>query len=237
MALIRSVTVGERVIDLHKFTGEVVDEKKWSTTQVSGGGGGYNVGLGQNNPVTISSVSTTHDQFFLKNDSGQEMAVELANAELALRKGHRVTVFWGILQGQERGSYVAIYNHTTNNLTKIDPGHPRLGVEAGFRVGGAGMDLRASLEFVSTGWGWLASSFCSLREGKRKKEEQGQLTDTLRAAVDGAIVMREGRVRCALHFMRPCANQPWWARNQTGNVSYILVNYENNFWNHPLFYC
>jgi hypothetical protein len=105
---------------LHAFTGEVVDEKKWSTTQVSGGGGGYNVGSGRNNPVTISSVSHTHDQFFLKNESGQEKVVETVNAGLAIRKGHRVTVMWGVLQGMERGQYLAIYNHTTDTLTRFD---------------------------------------------------------------------------------------------------------------------
>ena len=87
MALIRSVTVGDRTIALYAFTGEVVDEKKWGTTEVGSSGGGYNAGSGQNNPVTISSVSHTHDQFFLKNDSGQEMAVETTDAGLALRKG------------------------------------------------------------------------------------------------------------------------------------------------------
>ena len=185
MALIRSVTVGERVIDLHKFTGEVVDEKKWSTTQVSGGGGGYNVGSGQNNPVTISSVSTTHDQFFLKNDSGQEMAVELADAGLALRKGHRVTVFWGIIQGQERGPYVAIYNHTTNNLTKIDPAIQGL---AGQPASGL-----VTLAWIASifgiclyGLGFIGIIILFIAGGKRKKRNQ-ELTDTLRAAVDGVI--------------------------------------------------
>jgi hypothetical protein len=40
MALIKTVTVGDRIIDLFTFQGEVLDEKKWATTQVSGSGGG-----------------------------------------------------------------------------------------------------------------------------------------------------------------------------------------------------
>lgn len=119
MPFIRTVTVGDRIIDLHSFQGEVVDEKKWATTQVSGGGGGYNVGSGQQSSVTISSTTTTHDQFFLRNDEGQEIAVEMADAGLALRKGHRVTVLWGVMKGSERGPYVAVYNHTTGNLNII----------------------------------------------------------------------------------------------------------------------
>ena len=185
MALIRSVTVGERVIDLHKFTGEVVDEKKWSTTQVSGGGGGYNAGSGQNNPVTISSVSTTHDQFFLKNDSGQEMAVELANAGLALRKGHRVTVFWGIIQGQKHGRYFAIYNHTTNNLTKMDSDIQELAVPP--TSGMVTLAWIASIFGICLyGLGFIGIIILFIAGGKRKKRNQ-KLADTLRVAVDGVI--------------------------------------------------
>ena len=185
MALIRSVTVGDRIIDLHRFSGEVVEEKKWATTQVSGGGGGYNVGSGQNNPVTISSVSRTHDQFFLKSDTGQEMAVETTDAGLALRKGHRVTVFWGILQGQERGPYVAIYNHTTKSLTKMDA---------------AIQDLAAK---PASGWvvlAWIASLFgicfyglgiigivvLFVAGGNRKRKNRERVA-SLQAALEGAI--------------------------------------------------
>jgi hypothetical protein len=116
MSSAQSVTIGQQHIELHTFTGEVVDEKKWTSTQVSSSGGGYNVGSGQNNPVSISSSSETHDQFFLKDETGREQAIELTNANVAIRKGHRVTVIWGILRGQERGPYLAIYNHNTSTL-------------------------------------------------------------------------------------------------------------------------
>ncbi|HET7624535.1 MAG TPA: hypothetical protein VFM25_04660 [Verrucomicrobiae bacterium] len=120
MALIQSVAVGNRVIDLYAFQGEVIDEKKWSSTHVSGSGGNYNVGSGQINPVTISSSTATHDQFFLRGEDGQEMAVELVNSGLALRKGHRISVAWGIIKGNERGQYIAAYNHNTGSLVKFD---------------------------------------------------------------------------------------------------------------------
>jgi hypothetical protein len=120
MPLIQTVTVGNRVIDLLSFTGEVLDEKKWATTHVAGGGGGYNVGSGQQNAVTISSTTVTHDQFFLRDDAGQEQAFETANAGLALRKGHRVSVLWGVIRGGPNGPTLAIYNHTTGTLTRFD---------------------------------------------------------------------------------------------------------------------
>ena len=185
MALIRSVTVGDRIIDLHQFSGEVVEEKKWATTQVSGGGGGYNVGSGRNNPVTITSVSRTHDQFFLKSDSGQEMAVETTDAGLALRKGHRVTVFWGILQGQERGPYVAIYNHTTKSLTKMESAIQ--GLVAKPTSGLVMLAWIASIFGICLyGLGIIGIIVLFITGGNRKRRNRG-LVATLQAALDGAI--------------------------------------------------
>jgi hypothetical protein len=185
MALIRSVTAGDRIIDLHKFSGEVMEEKKWATTQVSGGGGGYNVGSGRNNPVAIASVSQTHDQFFLKDDGGQEMAVEMTDAGVAVRKGHRVTVFWGAVNGQERGPYVAIYNHTTNHLTKIDPAIQGLVVES--------TSLPTLLAWFASlfgiciyGLGIIGIVLLLIAGGKRKRRNKERL-DALQPALDAAI--------------------------------------------------
>lgn len=110
----QSVTIADRAIDLYKFSGEVVDEKMWTTTQVSGGGGGYNVGSGKQNPISISSTSVAHNQFFLKSDSGEEKAIELPESSVAFRKGHRVTVFWGQTSGTNQSQYVGVVNHTLN---------------------------------------------------------------------------------------------------------------------------
>jgi hypothetical protein len=190
MALIRSVTVGDRTIALHAFTGEVVDEKKWGTTQVGSSGGGYNVGSGQNNPVTISSVSHTHDQFFLKNDSGQEMAVETTDAGLALRKGHRVTVIWGILQGTERGRYLAIYNHTTDTLTKFDPAIQGLAMKP--PPGMLPLAWIASIFGIclyGLGIIGIVALFISGRKRNRKNKEQ---VDLFRPVVDRAIAEVKG---------------------------------------------
>jgi hypothetical protein len=185
MALIQSVTVGDRIIALHAFTGEVVDEKKWSTTQVSGGGGGYNVGSGQNNPVTISSVSHTHDQFFLKNESGQEMAVEAVDAGLAIRKGHRVTVIWGIPPGADRGPYLAIYNHTTDIITKFDAAIQNLAMKpAPGLLPLAWIASIFGICFYGLGIIGIIVLFISGRNRNRKNK---QLADLFRPEVDRAI--------------------------------------------------
>jgi hypothetical protein len=185
MASIRSVTVGTRIIDLHKFSGEIVDEKRWATTQVSGSGGGYNVGSGGTNPVSISSVSQTHDQFFLKNESGQEMAIELTDAGLAVRKGHRVTVFWGIIQGQANGPYVAVYNHTTNDLRVIEPGIQRLAVPPTSGLVPIGW-LVSAVAFCFYGLG-IIGLIAMFILGRRRKSRNQHLANTLREAVNSAV--------------------------------------------------
>jgi hypothetical protein len=181
MALIKSVTVGDRIIDLYNFHGEVVDEKKWATTQVSGGGSTTQAtGYASNAPIT--SATTTHDQFFVRSDDGQEMAVETANAGLALRKGHRVTVFWGIIKGNESGPYVAIDNHTTGNLTKIDSAIYNLavpGASMGFLMG----IIVGVFAICFYGLGIIVLAFLLIQRSKRKQ----QLLGTLRPVIDEAI--------------------------------------------------
>ena len=182
MALIQTVTVGSRVIDLYTFTGEVADEKKWATTHVSGGGGGYNVGSGQNNPVTISSQTTTHDQFFIRDEAGKEMAFEMANTGLALRKGHRVTVLWGIIKGNDRGPNIAVYNHTTDNLTLIQSSITSLAIPpTPFSI-----TIAYFVSIFATclyGLGLIALiALIVYRSGQKK-----QLLATFRPAVDAAV--------------------------------------------------
>jgi hypothetical protein len=182
MALINSVAVGDRIIDLITFQGEVVDEKKWATTQVAGGGGGINTGSGLPNQVTITSVSTTHDQFFLRNNEGQEKAFEFANAGLALRKGNRVTVLWGTIKGNEHGKYLAVYNHTTGQLSQIPDSINNLAIPP--------MPVPVFIGYVAGvlgicfyGVGFVVLAVLIITRSKRKKE----LIATFRPAVETAI--------------------------------------------------
>lgn len=109
MQLINNVTIGRRAIDLYTFTGEVLGEKKWSSTHVSGGGSS-----------NVYSSTTTHNQFFLRDDAGREESFTAPSANLALRKGHRVTVLWGIAQGENGGLILGVRNHNTGHLTKLN---------------------------------------------------------------------------------------------------------------------
>lgn len=181
----QTVTVGNRRIDLYTFKGEVLEEKKWASTQVSGGGGGYNYGSGQQNPISITSTTTTHDQFFLRDDSGQEKAFETSNAGLALRKGNRVTVLWGIIQGNNSGPNLAIYNHSTGTLTKFDQGicgmvtTPPPGYSTWLMILGV-----FALCLYGAGIIILAVAFYAR---SRHKKQQNALHATFLAAVEGVI--------------------------------------------------
>jgi hypothetical protein len=181
MPVIQTVTVGDRIIELSTFRGEVVEEKKWATTQVAGGGG-INTGPGQHTPVTISSASTTHDQFFLRSDDGQERAFEMADAGLALRKGHRVTVLWANIKGIERGAYLAVYNHTTAALTPFPSAVSELAIPPlptsmliGFIAGFFGICLY--------GLGFIVLIVLFMKRSKEKK----QALAAFRPVVDAAI--------------------------------------------------
>jgi hypothetical protein len=108
-------------VALWAVTGEVVGEKKWSTTAVSGGGGGGLIlgGDGFISRTRITSNTSIHDQVFVRTDDGGELPVELTNVNLAVRVGHRVTVLWGIRKGRERGPFLGLYVHDTDALTEL----------------------------------------------------------------------------------------------------------------------
>jgi hypothetical protein len=102
--------------EVYSFTGMVEESGKNMETKVYGGGGGGATyqGTGGSAPVTISSRTVVHDQFFLVNAEGREQAFQLQDFNLAARKSNILTVFWGIKSGRESGNYFAIKNHSTN---------------------------------------------------------------------------------------------------------------------------
>jgi len=182
MAPSQTVSVGNRIIEFHTFTGVVLEEKKWTTTQVSGGGGGYNVGSGHQNPVTISSSTTTHSQFFLRDDAGQERAFEITDFNVAVRQGHRVTVLWGIIQGNPNGPYLAVCNHTTGDLTQSPSGVNALAALP--------MSTGILLAYIASffaiclyGLGIVALIILMVQRSGQKK----QMLAAVRSAVDSAI--------------------------------------------------
>ncbi|MFN3997762.1 hypothetical protein [Algoriphagus sp.] len=109
---------GATAFDLQSFSGKVEESGKNMETRVSGGGGGGATyqGTGGTAPISITSKTVIHDQLFLTNKEGKERSFQLQDFNLACRKGNEVTVFWGIKKGKSNGSYLAVKNHTTDQV-------------------------------------------------------------------------------------------------------------------------
>lgn len=128
--------------DLHNFSGIVEESGKNLETRVSGGGGGGATyqGTGGTAPVTITSKTVIHDQLFLTGKEGKERSFQLQDFNLACRRGNEVTVYWGIKQGKESGQYLAVKNHTTDQVFfddgQISSMFLNLWIQAGLILGG-----------------------------------------------------------------------------------------------------
>lgn len=126
MAKTSEVTLKGMRFAIYSLTGEVKDSRKWTSTEVSGeggGGGGYvhgGSGYVSAQPVSIESTTTTHDQLFVQGPDGKEICVETTDANLQVRPGHKVSVVWGIKKGKDQGYYWAIFNHNTEKTNWLD---------------------------------------------------------------------------------------------------------------------
>jgi len=83
-------------------------------TRVHGSGGGSN-GYGSTAPVNISSTTTIHDQFFLKDKTGKESSFQLQDFNVACREGNELSVIWAIKKGGKTGPYIVVHNRTTSD--------------------------------------------------------------------------------------------------------------------------
>jgi hypothetical protein len=108
MASIGPVTVGSKVINLHAFSGEVVEQQKSSYTEVTNDNNNY------------QRATTTHyNKLFIKNSNGEERSIEIVDAGFSARAGSKASMIWGIKQGKEEGPYVAVVNHDTGSVHTI----------------------------------------------------------------------------------------------------------------------
>jgi hypothetical protein len=100
---------------VHRFTGRVAGTTKGHSSWVSGSVGGMVINGSGSVGGTISSGTTVHDQFFLVDNDGKEMAVQINNADVAVRDGQVVSAVWAIKKGKDRGPFILFRNHTTND--------------------------------------------------------------------------------------------------------------------------
>lgn len=113
--------VNGRSYQVHAFAGTVLDHKKRSVTEVSGGGGGgggysyRGTGSSYQAPIRIKSTTTTHDDVILQSENGHEQAFQLLDFDLATRSSHTLTVLWAVGNGKKEGPYFGVFNHNTGS--------------------------------------------------------------------------------------------------------------------------
>lgn len=128
MTELAEIAVLSRNIQIFHTSGEVMEARKWTTTEVSGGGGegvvsgtnGHVSGYSYADPVT--STTTTHDQFFIRCTDGKERVLKLANKDVQARTGNWVTLLLAIPEGKESGAYVAVINHDLDESRVLTDG-------------------------------------------------------------------------------------------------------------------
>ena len=103
---------------VHSITGTVLAPTKSRvvTTNVSGGGSYVSGGATYTNPISTSTSTSIHDQFFLRTSDGVEKEIQLTNFNLALREGHQLTAAWVIKKGKKSGHYFLFRNHSTRGV-------------------------------------------------------------------------------------------------------------------------
>lgn len=122
MTEISTVNFGSRQIAIHSISGEVMDSRKWTTTEISGGGGEGVIsnGSGYIKRDEVKSKTTTHDQIIIRTASGEEESLKVEDLNLAVRKGQWVSLIRAIPSGWNEGPVVAILNHNTGSRNFID---------------------------------------------------------------------------------------------------------------------
>lgn len=121
MTQMTTIKLGSRQIAIHSMSGEVMDSQKWTTTEISGGGGSGVVsnGSGYIQKDEVKSKTTTHDQIIIRTADGEEESLKVEDLNLAVRQGHWVSLIWAIPSGWKEGPFVAIFNHNPGSLDFI----------------------------------------------------------------------------------------------------------------------
>ena len=105
MSRFATLRSGLRTIDLHAFTGRVVDQQRSSVTEVT---------RHHNNAMLGTTTHTSSwNKVFLQADNGEEKWLEVQDKGFAARAGQMASIIWGIRQGREKGDYLAVVNHET----------------------------------------------------------------------------------------------------------------------------
>lgn len=111
---------------LEIYSGRVMDEKMWSESHVSGGGGGglTVAGYGASSTRRVKTRVVNKREIWLKLDDGSELAVEVDADRVKVRKGQYITAIT-MSKGRRRGEKmpILVYNHASNETCEaVKPG-------------------------------------------------------------------------------------------------------------------
>jgi hypothetical protein len=106
------IRAGGKRHHIYSFAGMALSPTKTRETRTSVSGG-YN-----NTPISSSTSTTVHDQFFLRDKSGAERAFQLTNLDVAVREGHDMVVLWANRKG--KGGYFLFNNRSTSSFLFIN---------------------------------------------------------------------------------------------------------------------
>ncbi|HEX2539653.1 MAG TPA: hypothetical protein VHM00_01070 [Caldimonas sp.] len=105
MSRFATLRSGLRTIDLHAFTGRVVDQQRSSVTEVTRHHANAMLGT--------TTRTSSWNKVFLQADNGEEKWLEVPDQGFAARAGQMASIIWGIRAGKEKGDYLALINHET----------------------------------------------------------------------------------------------------------------------------
>ncbi len=111
MAEVGAINIGTRQVHIHRFTGIVMDSQRSSETSITGHTNGQ-----------IRSHTFHYNEIFLRSADGEERAVEVGSAKVAVRVGNTATVAWGIVGSASTGSYTTVRNHETGLVGHVAKG-------------------------------------------------------------------------------------------------------------------
>lgn len=106
---------------LRHVCGVVVDQQRWSETHVSGGGGfmSINNGQGMGYSAPMQSAVVNKQDIWVQKDDG---LVESFSVAGGVATGHKVSIFWGGLEGVKKGPYRGVFNYASDSMAVIDMG-------------------------------------------------------------------------------------------------------------------
>mgnify|MGYP001079044784 CR=1 FL=1 len=115
-------------LKVYARSGIVHGSKTWTSTQVhSSGGGGY-IGPqgGHVKAANVTSSNTTHNTFFLVDDDGKEIEVNLTDVSFGVRDGHHVTAVYAGHQNDQWWWLAHLHNHNTDKSAKVSSSYDKV---------------------------------------------------------------------------------------------------------------